>query len=161
MGRCYPRLRRKPVVIFETVVQAPIEDVWDFHRSAEALRLLTPPNRKVEVLGDQTEVVEGSVHRIRVRQFGVPILWVAKITEVRPPHEFVDVALKSPFKSWTHRHQFFPHEEGTLVRDVIDYELPLGPLGRLADRLFVRRDLERLFAYRHEVTKRTLEQARG
>ena len=37
---------------------------------------------------------------------------------------------------------------GTRMVDTVRYALPLGPLGRVAHGLFVRRDLERIFAYR-------------
>jgi ligand-binding SRPBCC domain-containing protein len=34
------------------------------------------------------------------------------------------------------------------MRDRVEYELPLGPLGRIAHTLFVRRQLEAIFDFR-------------
>ena len=34
------------------------------------------------------------------------------------------------------------------MRDTVRYALPFGPLGTVAHRLFVKRDVERIFDYR-------------
>ncbi|HRF59591.1 MAG TPA: SRPBCC family protein [Fimbriimonadaceae bacterium] len=147
-----------PTKRYEIVVDAPQEAVWRFHASADALRVLTPPGRKVELLSEDLAVRDGAIHRIRVRQFGLPLTWVARISDVRPPEEFVDTAEQSPFRSWRHRHRFESVDAArTRVIDTIEYSLPLGPLGALADRLFVSRDLDHLFAFRHEATRRALD----
>ena len=36
------------------------------------------------------------------------------------------------------------------MKDIVLYRLPLGPLGRLAHFLFVRRTLKRIFSYRRD-----------
>ena len=141
-----------PRLLFETPLPCSPERLWEFHSSADALALLTPPSRKVEVLGGDLQVRQGALHVIRVRQFGVPIVWHARIVECEPPARFVDVAERSPFAFWRHEHAFLPHPGGSLLRDTVEYRLPFGPLGAIADRAFVRRDLERLFAFRHAAT---------
>jgi ligand-binding SRPBCC domain-containing protein len=78
--------------------------------------------------------------------------WIARITEFEWNHHFADVQQKGPFKSWHHRHEFAASlkdgQMGTTIRDVIDYEIGFGVLGRLAGALFVRRQLERTFQER-------------
>ena len=69
---------------------------------------------------------------------------------------FVDRQLKGPYRLWHHTHTFEPDGDHTLMRDVVRYALPLGPLGALAHRLFVRRDLERIFDFRHAAVARML-----
>jgi ligand-binding SRPBCC domain-containing protein len=113
------------------------------------------------VVGDDLEVREGALHVLRIRQFGVPVVWRARISEVDPPHGFTDTAERSPFKFWRHRHEFLPGEGSSILRDTLSYEAPLGILGSLARRLFIDRDVERLFRYRHEATKRILEAPSG
>jgi len=80
--------------------------------------------------------------------------WIARITEFEWNHHFADVQEKGPFKSWHHRHEFISetHDgiEGTLVRDVIDYEVGFGFLGTIADAMFVRRQMEHTFQERQE-----------
>lgn len=146
-----------PRLVYETPISAPVEALWEFHSSAEALHILTPPKARIQVMGDSLAVENGAIHRIRVRKNGLPVDWVAEISEVIAPRQFRDTAVKSPFKSWTHLHEFLPHEDGCLLRDTVDYELPFGPLGAIANHLFVRHDLDSMFVYRHDQTKRALE----
>ncbi len=79
----------------------------------------------------------------------MPVNWLTRIETWEPGVRFVDVQLKGPYRLWHHTHTFEPDDAGTRVRDEVRYALPLGPLGELAHRLIVRRDLERIFDFRH------------
>ena len=83
--------------------------------------------------------------------------WRSRIEAYEPMRSFVDVQLQGPYRTWRHTHSFAAHPEGTEVRDHIQYSLPLGPLGAAAHALFVRRDLERIFAFRREAIERLFE----
>lgn len=144
---------------FECRVRAPLEAVWEFHSSAKALDVLTPPGRKLTPMTDDLEVRNGALHVFRVSLGPVSMVWKARISEVNPPHCFVDTAEASPFAAWSHRHEFFADGDETIVRDTIRYRMPFGPLGAIAHALFAKRDLEKLFAFRHAATKRALESA--
>jgi ligand-binding SRPBCC domain-containing protein len=145
-----------PTLTFETRLDVPPEVVADFHRSVEALTLLNPPGTRVEILGEDTEVRDGALHVVRIRRGPFAMVWKARISEVGP-HGFTDTAEQSPFASWRHRHEYLPEGDGTLLRDTVEYALPFGVLGRLADRLFVRRKIERAFGVRHQGTARALD----
>jgi ligand-binding SRPBCC domain-containing protein len=80
--------------------------------------------------------------------------WQALIEDFRWLEGFCDVQLSGPFKYWRHCHTVQSHRSGTLLNDHVEYELPLGPLGSLADKLFVHRQLAATFRYRQ---RRTLE----
>ncbi|MGE0000985.1 MAG: hypothetical protein AB7F50_08640 [Fimbriimonadaceae bacterium] len=75
------------------------------------------------------------------------MVWKVRISEVGR-HGFTDTAEQSTFAAWRYRHEYLPHGPGTLLRDTAEYGLPFGVLGWLADRLFVRRQVEALFAHR-------------
>ncbi|HRJ26643.1 MAG TPA: SRPBCC family protein [Fimbriimonadaceae bacterium] len=146
-----------PVKVFESLLNASVEEVWAFHGSVEALKALTPPNQNVTIVGPETAVRNGALHQLRVVRGLLPLHWHARISEVEPPNRFVDTAERSPFRRWRHTHEFLPAPGGaTLLRDTVDYELPMGPLGRLIDRLWASRDIDRLFAFRHQATQRAL-----
>jgi hypothetical protein len=84
--------------------------------------------------------------------------WVAEHTEYDPPHSFADRQVKGPFVSWNHRHQFREDGSGgTWLRDEVEYEPPLGVLGRWLGGGFLNRKLQRLFDYRHEMTRGIVE----
>ncbi len=153
-----------PTLVFSDPMPCSLDELWAFHSSAEALRTLTPPGQRVEVEGE-TRVEAGALHRLRVRRFGATLLWLARIEVAEPPDgmraRFVDVAERSPFAAWRHEHLMEAEPgaiggEGSRLTDRIEYTPPFGPLGLLADRLFLRRDLERMFAYRHAATRRTV-----
>ncbi|MCC7435925.1 MAG: SRPBCC family protein [Methanoregulaceae archaeon] len=145
-----------PVVRYESVLPCSPDAVWAFHASPSALERLTPPEQNLESAtseggGAGLPLVDGALHVLRFRLGPFRMEWRARISEVDPPHGFTDTAEKSPFKSWRHRHGFLPHEGGCLLVDEIEYELPFGILGRIAEP-FVRRDVDRLFAFRHRET---------
>jgi len=103
---------------------------------------------------------------IRQPVVGRRVRWVARIVEHRPPHavafgeeaRFVDEQESGPFKSWRHEHDFERVDEKTTrMLDRVTYRVPLGPIGWLADVVFVRRKLGEMFRYRHEQTKRLLD----
>ena len=147
--------------VYETLIDAPVEAVWEFHQSVEALKALTPPGRRVEVLSEDTAVRDGAIHRLKVRQFGIPLIWEAEISEVDPPNGFTDTARASPFRVWKHRHAFIAEGSKTRLKDTVEYEAPFGFLGRIADKLFISRDIDRLFAFRHRATQQSLERKSG
>ncbi|HWO39513.1 MAG TPA: SRPBCC family protein [Candidatus Acidoferrum sp.] len=86
--------------------------------------------------------------------------WIARITEFEWNHYFSDVQQQGPFKSWHHRHEFLAETrgkvDGTLVRDVIDYEIGFGFLGAIANALLVRRQMKRTFAQRQQTLPKLL-----
>jgi ligand-binding SRPBCC domain-containing protein len=77
--------------------------------------------------------------------------WVTEITHVVPLKYFVDEQRMGPYAMWHHEHFIEPAEKGVLMRDLVTYKLPLGFLGILAHRLFIRKKLKEIFEYRKKV----------
>ena len=130
----------------------PIEEVFAFFSDARNLEAITPPLLRFRVMdsGPDGEIGPGALIRYRLRVHRIPVGWLTAIREWDPPHRFVDEQLRGPYALWHHTHSFeaLPGGEGTLMRDVVRYALPLGPLGELARRLFVARDVEAIFDFR-------------
>lgn len=86
--------------------------------------------------------------------------WDAEITDFEWDHHFCDVQHRGPFAYWKHCHHLEPQIRGalrgTLLSDHVEYELPLGPLGDLAQRLIVKAQMEAIFDYRHQLTAELL-----
>lgn len=140
--------------LYELQVAAPPEEVWEYFQSVEALAELTPPNRRFKIIGKETKVVDGALHSMRIWLFGVlPVVWKSRISQVTPPYGFTDQAEKSPFQFWRHRHDLIPADGGTLIRDIVAYIVPLGKLGKAVNKLFVSKDLDKLFEHRHKVLR--------
>ena len=144
----------------QSVIRAEPERVFAFHERPDALRRLTPPWEMTRVLTPAPDLRIGSVAVVETRVLGlVPVRWVARHTVYDPPRMFEDVQVEGPFKSWRHRHTVGPHEKGSVLRDEIEYETPLGALGRLAAPLVVAPRLRKLFEHRHRVTREWCEGA--
>ncbi len=99
----------------------------------------------------------GTLIAYRLRLHAIPVRWLTEIRSWEPGVRFRDVQLKGPYSLWDHTHTFAGDGPGgTLMRDRVVYRIPFGPLGRAAHRLFVRRDLERIFDFRAEEIRRRL-----
>jgi ligand-binding SRPBCC domain-containing protein len=141
----------------EQRIARPLPDVFEFFSRAANLERITPPWLRFSILGSQpSEVSSGTVIPYRLRLHGLPLIWVSQIEEFEQDRLFVDRQLIGPYKLWRHRHEFTADGEQTVIRDEVRYELPLGRLGSLAHRLFVRSDVERIFAYRRATLERVL-----
>ena len=98
----------------------------------------------------------------RTKLFGLfNVRWVAKHTDYDPPHMFEDVQISGPFHRWRHRHLVLPHEQGAMLRDEIEYEPPLSFLGRAVAPIIIAPRLQKMFDYRHEVTRQWCEGGKG
>lgn len=149
-----------PTLEFICDLDAPLEKVWAFYDDIGALFKLTPPEVKARLDGEPVPMRVGVVYHLIFVRFGVTVHWDAEIVAYQPPRFFRDrqVDGKGPFTAWTHMHSFDPLPgDRTRLTDHVHYHLPFGPLGRIADLLFVRRELNKMFAYRHKVTRETLE----
>jgi len=133
------------------------DEVFAFFARAHNLEHITPPWLRFEVRGTEpAQMGEGTRIHYRLHLHGLPLRWTSRIEQWDPGRSFVDRQLRGPYRLWHHRHTFVPDGDGTIVGDEVHYALPLGRLGELAHTLFVARDLERIFDYRHAAVSRRL-----
>jgi ligand-binding SRPBCC domain-containing protein len=138
-------------LVHEQVVPRPLDEVFSFFSCAENLEAITPGWLRFRVLSVAPQPLrKGTLIRYKLRVRGVPLHWTSEIVEWRPPHKFVDEQRQGPYKLWRHTHLFFAEGENTRIKDEVLYSLPLGVIGRFIHRLAVRRDVERIFAFRHQ-----------
>lgn len=141
----------------------PPADVFDFFADARNLEAITPPFLRFRVVTPGAiDMRTGTLIDYRLKLFGVPFGWRTIIEDYDPPRKFIDRQLRGPYTLWRHMHTFVPvvDEVGrpvaTEMTDVVRYRLPLGPLGGLAHRLFVRRTLDDIFDYRSRTIERLM-----
>ncbi len=121
--------------------------------------MLTPPWERSRVVQTAKISEVGSQAIIEASIFGpLKMRWVAEHTEYNPPFSFEDVQRKGPFRSWRHRHLIKAYENGAVLRDEITFAPPLGIVGGWLAGGLIRRRLQRLFDYRHEVTRLACEE---
>ena len=136
----------------EQLLDVGVEEAFAFFSRAENLEAITPPWLRFRVVTPAPiEMRAGTRIAYRLRLRGVPVRWLTRIEEWDPPHGFIDRQVKGPYALWHHTHSFEPAGEGrTLMHDVVRYRHRLGPLGGVAQRLVVERDLRRIFDFRRD-----------
>ncbi len=133
----------------EVEIPRPIDETFRFFENPHNLSLITPPWLNLAISPAKGIVMrKGAVIDYTLRWLGLSVKWSAEIAEYEPPFRFVDVQLRGPYRRWEHTHTFQVCGSGTRVTDVVRYAVPFGPLGRLAHRLILRRQLEAIFFYR-------------
>lgn len=134
----------------EQIVPIPRDRAFSFFADPHNLVLLTPEFVNLRFIKDPPKIVTpGLLMDYRVRLYGLPLRWQSRIESVDPPREFLDIQTKGPYSYWHHRHTFEDAGSGaTVIRDQVDYGLPLGPLGSIAYYLFVERSLREIFDFR-------------
>jgi ligand-binding SRPBCC domain-containing protein len=143
----------------QSSIRASPERVFQFHEQPDVLSLLIPPWESARVIQPAKISEVGTQAIVETKVLGpITARWVAQHTVYDPPRLFEDVQLKGPFRSWRHRHIVEADQDGAILRDEIDYEPPLWFLGRALAPLLIQKRLQRLFDYRHEVTRRWCEE---
>ena len=159
----------------EQFLPHPIELVFAFFANPENLPMLMPGWQKARIeealFAPPPPRPEGTPHfraiaagagtkmTISFRPFPFSPLrvpWDAEITEFAWNDHFCDIQTRGPFKYWRHCHSLRAEEHdgipGTVVRDEVEYELPLGTLGELAHKLAGARQIRSIFAFRQKRT---------
>ncbi len=131
-----------------------IQEAWRFFSSPTNLPVITPPELDFKILTPlpSKKIYEGLLIDYTVKPlFGIPVHWQTLICDVETNSFFTDKQLKGPYKVWEHTHTFTEVEGGVLMHDVVNYQLPLGILGKLANALIVQKKISGIFEYRKSV----------
>ena len=155
---------------FYKKTQVPIsaQKLYEWHASGGAFERLKPPWDNVRVVswqgGEKTshltsqeqfgDISMGAQVCISLKQSFVKMQWTAQHVAHKEGEFFVDRQISGPFSFWEHHHRFIPIDNhSSFLEDEIHYKMPLHPIGNIG-LPFMRRKLESMFAYRHEITKR-------
>ncbi len=150
---------REELLIVTQDLPRPRSEVFPFFADPANLERLTPPWLNFRVLTPEPlPRGEGAVFEYRLRVRGLPLFWRTLIESYEEGSRFVDRQVVGPYALWHHTHTFedlppsaeFP-EGGTRITDRVRYRVGWGLFGRIAAALLVRRDIERIFAYRKQV----------
>ncbi len=154
----------------EQLIRRARSEVFAFFADPANLERITPESLHFVIRSPQPIAMRaGATIDYQLSLFGLKFQWRTLIESFEPnlPNSpslpsspesgFVDVQAKGPYRSWRHSHTFSDAPGGgTLVRDRVEYELPFGPLGELARRLFVARQLRRIFDFRRAAIETAL-----
>lgn len=146
--------------LFERTTELPvsIDDALAWHARPGAFRRLVPPWNQIVLLKPNDGIDAGATLTMRLQLAGpIGIVWRALHEAPRGYRGFRDVQVAGPFNRWEHDHMFesATNDSSRLV-DRVTYRLPMWPLAQPLAGWAVRSEVERMFAYRHAVTKADL-----
>lgn len=148
--------RHRPTHILQTSVRikAPVEEVFAFFSRAENLGLITPPAMGFRITEEPEQMGSDARISYRLKVGPLPISWTSHIEVWEDGKRFVDSQLEGPYAAWWHEHAFSADRDETVMQDRVYYAAPMGPLGRLANQIYVGDQLKRVFGYRAAVIRR-------
>jgi len=136
----------------EQLVNISLSEAWSFFSNPQNLAEITPKHMGFKIttpIGDK--VYSGQIISYKVRPVAnIPMNWVTEITQVEENKFFIDEQRIGPYSMWHHEHFFEQRDNKTLIKDIVSYKLPLGPIGQLAHLLFVKKQLHGIFSFRHQ-----------
>lgn len=137
----------------EQILPIRIEDAWAFFSSPKNLDEITPDELGFKIESCRSDSIhEGQIITYKVMVFpGIWISWVTEIKAVEEGISFIDEQRFGPYAFWHHRHTFESVEGGVLMKDLVYYGMPFGPIGLLVHALLVKRKLGKIFAFRREM----------
>ncbi len=139
----------------QQIIPVSLEETWEFFSNPGNLKHITPAHMDFKVLsGKSAKVYPGQIIEYSVKPLlRIPLYWMTEITQVKHQAYFIDEQRFGPYAFWHHQHFFSATPEGTSIEDIVHYRLPLGWIGDIAHRLFIRKQLEQIFTFRAQFIK--------
>ena len=138
----------------EQRIHTTVDEIWDFVSSPRNLKEITPDYMRFEITtAHMSDIMyPGMIISYKVSPvLGIKLPWVTEITHVSNKDFFVDEQRKGPYKMWHHEHRIIQTDDGLIMTDLITYEPPFGVLGALANKLFIKKQLNDIFDYRKKI----------
>lgn len=135
----------------EQTIDCSLEKAWEFFSDPKNLQVITPDDLSFQITSPEVEkMFKGQIITYRIGLLpGVTSNWVTEITAVEDKQYFIDEQRYGPYSMWQHLHSFEELEDGrVLMKDKVHFKPPMGPLGRLAYSLFIKKKLQGIFEFR-------------
>ena len=131
------------------------KEAWAFLSNPANLKIITPDHMKFDIqAGGDRSMFPGQIIHYKVSPFaGYTTKWVTEITHVKEEEYFVDEQRFGPYELWHHKHFIKAIDGGVEMEDIIDYKIPFGILGQLAQPILVKKQLLQIFNYRSQKLK--------
>jgi ligand-binding SRPBCC domain-containing protein len=140
-----------------SVINVPVEVVWEFHQRADVVKLLIPPWQPIQAIRREGGLAIGAKTEFRLFLGPLSSTWIARLTECQEFRFFTEEQISGPFEFWQHQHKFEPENAKTRLTDEISFSLPGGESVDFVSGWLIKSQLEGMFRYRHQVTRRECE----
>ena len=124
-----------PKIENSITINAPVDKVFDY---------ISDPMNQLEWLTSVMEITDvtgsgvGQHWRWKYKMVGVGLQGESTVTEHIPNERRVQQSKGGIVSTWTY--SFEPHDGGTKMELVIEYTIPVPVLGKLAEKLVLRRN---------------------
>ena len=137
----------------EQFLPIPIEEAWEFFSTPRNLNKITPEKMVFKIISDVPEKIhEGLIINYKIKpMLNIAVDWCTEITQVSQPNFFIDEQRKGPYKIWHHEHHFKKVEGGTLMTDLLSYDIGMWIFGWVAGKIFVHSKVKQIFEFRRKV----------
>ncbi|MGY3214346.1 SRPBCC family protein [Mucilaginibacter sp. HD30] len=139
---------------FEQKLPIPLAETWDFFTSPINLAKITPPQMGftvTSVYAADDRIYPGMIITYKVSPLlGIKLNWMTEITQVKEHQYFVDEQRVGPYALWHHEHHFKEIKGGVNMTDILNYAVPYGFIGTLANKILVRKEIDKIFNYREK-----------
>ncbi len=131
-----------------------LQEAWTFFSNPRNLSEITPDKMdfRIQYVSGDGSMYPGQLIKYRIKLLtGVWVDWLTEITQVKNQQHFIDEQRFGPYAFWHHQHFFKEVHGGVEMTDVVNYAIPFGWIGRLTHWLFVRREVNAIFAHRYHI----------
>ena len=147
-----------PVIHLTTTINSPIERCFDLSRSIDLHMASTSKTNERAIAGVTKGLInKGEQVTWLAKHFGIDQTLTAQITEMNFPHSFIDVQINGAFKSMKHLHTFEQKDQQTIMKDVFEFESPMGFVGELFNKMILTAYMKRFLTERNHIIKITSE----
>lgn len=143
-----------PIIEIHTYINSDIKTCFDLARNIDFHQESLEHFNERAVLGKTSGLIElGESVTWEAKHFGFTQNLTSKITEFNSPSYFVDEMVSGAFKSFKHEHVFQQKGNQTLMIDKFYFRSPFGIMGKLANRLFLKKYMTNLLIIRNQLLK--------
>lgn len=139
---------------FKQQLNVELEEIWDFIKDPSNLEKITPSKMgfRIKISPKSKEMYPGMMIGYTVKPIlNIAMEWLTEITHVEHLKYFVDEQRIGPYTIWHHEHILESNDNGVLMTDIITYRIPFGFLGKLVNHIFIKKQLQEIFAFRKAV----------
>jgi ligand-binding SRPBCC domain-containing protein len=143
-----------PVIHLTTFIAAPVEVVFDLSRHVDVHKRSMVNFKEEAVAGTRFGLIEkDETVTWKAKHFFKTRFLRVKVTDLKKPDRFTDEQLNGDFKKMKHEHHFKPCDNGTIMIDLFEYEVPYGWLGKIFDKLYLSKYIVRLLHQRNQTIR--------
>lgn len=150
------------VIYLETWIDADIQTVFDLARDIDLHQESTSKTHEKAIAGRTSGLIEeGETVTWSAKHLGIYQTLTTKIISMQKPGQFTDEMQKGAFKSLKHQHIFKTVNHKTLMTDIFEFESPLGIIGKIFNKIFLKSYLRNFLLERNQLIKTKAESSKS